>query len=76
MLHQVIPTIESLSLRWEKKAEDPDYTIFHSALGRGLEKLTKYYKRFDNTHVYVLSLRKSLSRTCSLLLIVSGLVYD
>ncbi|KAH9856303.1 hypothetical protein C2E23DRAFT_702760, partial [Lenzites betulinus] len=55
-LHQVIPAIELLSSCWEKKAEDADYAIFHSALGRGLEKLTKYYKKFDNMHVYVLSL--------------------
>ncbi|KAL1947386.1 hypothetical protein VTO73DRAFT_14347 [Trametes versicolor] len=55
-LHQVIPTIESISSRWEKKSEDDTYGLFHSALQRGLEKLTKYYKKFDNTHVYVLSL--------------------
>lgn len=62
-LHQVIPAIESLSSRWEKKSEDADYAIFHSALTCGLDKLTKYYKKFDNTRVYVLSLRKSIMRS-------------
>ncbi|KAI0743012.1 hypothetical protein C8Q80DRAFT_1108172, partial [Daedaleopsis nitida] len=55
-LHQVIPIIETLASRWEDKAKDPVFTIFHDALTYGLEKLNKYYKRLDNTDSYILAL--------------------
>ncbi|KAI1793595.1 hypothetical protein LXA43DRAFT_885568 [Ganoderma leucocontextum] len=55
-LHQVIPTIESLASRWEAKLNNPKYAIFHDALRAGLAKLTKYYKKLDNSDVYILAL--------------------
>ncbi|EJF60759.1 hypothetical protein DICSQDRAFT_170902 [Dichomitus squalens LYAD-421 SS1] len=55
-LHQVIPTIERLVSKWEKKSQDPDYGLFHDALKAGLSKLDKYYKRLNNADVYILAL--------------------
>lgn len=48
-LHQVIPMFETLVSHWEAKAEDPEYSIFHDALQVALSKLTKYYKKLDNS---------------------------
>lgn len=48
--------MEALCTKWEKKLEDPLYSIFHPALRRGIKKLNKYYEKLDNSNVYVLSL--------------------
>ncbi|KAI0731269.1 hypothetical protein C8Q76DRAFT_599836, partial [Earliella scabrosa] len=56
ILHQVIPTLESLSSRWEHKLDDPMYAPFHDALKAALSKLNKYYLKLDDTDVYILSL--------------------
>ncbi|KAI1782028.1 hypothetical protein LXA43DRAFT_907023 [Ganoderma leucocontextum] len=55
-LHRVIPAMESLCTRWEKKLADPKYTIFHPALRNSLDKLNKYYTKLDNSDAYVLSM--------------------
>ncbi len=52
----VIPAMESLSSRWEKKAEDPKYELFHDALRKGLDRLLKYYLRLDDAYAYILAL--------------------
>ncbi|KAM5530832.1 hypothetical protein V8D89_015500 [Ganoderma adspersum] len=55
-LHQVIPVLESLAMCWEAKARDPKYQVFHEALEKGLTKINKYYRKLDNTDVYILAL--------------------
>ena len=55
-LHQVIPALERLVTKWEKKAQDPKYSLFHDALKAGINKLNKYYKKLDNSDAYILSL--------------------
>ncbi|KAI1789150.1 hypothetical protein LXA43DRAFT_845779, partial [Ganoderma leucocontextum] len=55
-LHQVIPALEHLVSKWEKKAKDPTYALFHDALKAGITKLNKYYKKLDNSDAYILSL--------------------
>ncbi|RDX42607.1 hypothetical protein OH76DRAFT_1298102, partial [Lentinus brumalis] len=55
-LWQVIPAIEALSSRCEKKADNPKYALFHDALRKGLKKLLKYYKLLDNANAYILAL--------------------
>lgn len=55
-LHRVIPAIESLCVKWEKKLADNRYTIFHAALEEGLAKINKYYERMNNSNVYILAL--------------------
>ena len=57
-LHQVFPLLETITSRWEAKAKDPTYAIFHDALKAGIGKLTKYYLQLDNTPAYVLSHRE------------------
>ncbi len=47
-LHQVIPALETLASRWEAKAVNPAYELFHGALKKGLEKLNKCYQKLDN----------------------------
>nr|VWO99121.1 Swi1p [Ganoderma boninense] len=55
-LHQVIPVLESLATCWEAKAKNPKFEVFHDALKKGLAKINKYYKKLDNTDVYILAL--------------------
>ncbi|KAH9853410.1 hypothetical protein C2E23DRAFT_711976, partial [Lenzites betulinus] len=55
-LHRVIPALETLCTRWEKKLHKMKYSLYHPAIRRGLEKLNKYYTRLDHTNVYILSL--------------------
>ena len=55
-LHQVIPVLETLCSRWERRLEDPEFDIFHDTIRLGLEKLNKYYKRLDNTDAYILAM--------------------
>ncbi|KAI1796502.1 hypothetical protein LXA43DRAFT_879770, partial [Ganoderma leucocontextum] len=55
-LHQVIPVLETLASCWEAKAQDAKYAAFHAALEKGLAKINKYYKKLDNTDVYILAL--------------------
>ncbi|RDX47041.1 hypothetical protein OH76DRAFT_1355096, partial [Lentinus brumalis] len=54
-LHQVIPALETLASRWEAKAANPTYVLFHGALKKGLDKLNKYYEKLDDATAYVLS---------------------
>nr|VWP01648.1 Uncharacterized protein [Ganoderma boninense] len=55
-LHQVIPVLENLATRWEVKAKNTKFEPFHDALEKGLAKINKYYKKLDNTDVYILAL--------------------
>lgn len=63
-LHRVIPALEALCTRWEKKLSKPKYTLYHGALERGLVKLNKYYRKLDHTDIYILSLCKSCYFEC------------
>ncbi|KAI0669467.1 hypothetical protein C8Q78DRAFT_933185, partial [Trametes maxima] len=60
-IHRVIPALETLCTRWEKKLKKDKYQIFHDALQRGVEKLSKYYMRLDQMMVYILALHKYCS---------------
>ena len=59
-LHRVIPALEGLLTRWERKLVNPKFSIFRSAIKTGLSKLNKYYINLDNTAVYVLSMHMFL----------------
>ncbi|EKM48025.1 uncharacterized protein PHACADRAFT_189277 [Phanerochaete carnosa HHB-10118-sp] len=55
-LHRAIPALENLCARWEKKADDRRYEKFHSALRDGVDKLSKYYWKLDDSRAYILAL--------------------
>ena len=57
-LYHVIPVLEALCARWEKKLMDLKYSVFHPALQAGIDKLDKYYAKLDNTDVYILALHQ------------------
>ena len=44
-----------LTARWEAKAADLKYALFHDAIKAGLKKIKKYYMKMDDTRAYVLS---------------------
>jgi len=57
-LWHVIPALEELQTSWEVKQNDLKYRPYHSAIGRGLAKIRKYYNKLDDKPVYVLALSR------------------
>ncbi|KAJ8583126.1 hypothetical protein M405DRAFT_687773, partial [Rhizopogon salebrosus TDB-379] len=55
-LWRAIPAIEELQTAWGMKHNLPKYKIYKDAIQEGLDKLGKYYKKFDDKPVYVLAL--------------------
>lgn len=55
-IYNAIPAFEKLLTQWENKRKDPDLAQYHAALDAGLEKLRKYYLKFDEKPAYILSL--------------------
>ncbi|KAG2754229.1 hypothetical protein P692DRAFT_201667915, partial [Suillus brevipes Sb2] len=51
-----IPAIEELQTAWEMKLNLPKYEIYKDAIQAGLDKIGKYYRKFDDKPVYVLAL--------------------
>jgi hypothetical protein len=51
--------IEELQTAWEAKCEEAKYAVYHNAIIDGLEKLKKYYSRFDKKPSYILALGES-----------------
>ena len=41
---------------WEAKRDNRKFAMYHNAIEDGLEKLKKYYTRFDQKPSYVLAL--------------------
>ena len=59
-LWHVIPAFEELQTAWEAKRKLPEFQPYKAALDHGLNKLGKYYGKFDDKPVYVLALGKYL----------------
>lgn len=51
-----IPAFEELLTTWEAKHDSPNFILYKSAIDHGLQKLTKYYNKFDHKPMYVLAL--------------------
>lgn len=43
-------------MHWENKRKDPKFELYDPALDAGLDKLQKYYLKFDQKPAYILSL--------------------
>ena len=57
-LWHTIPMIEELQTAWEEKCRVPQYQMYSAALDGVLRKIRKYYTKFNEKSVYVLSLSK------------------
>ena len=57
-LWRVLPALEDLQSKWEKKRRLPRFDPYKYALTDGLEKLKKYYFRLDDKPSFVLALGK------------------
>lgn len=53
-----IPAFEELLSAWEEKLSIGKYAVYRSAIERGIDKLKKYYYKFDSKDVYILALGK------------------
>jgi hypothetical protein len=53
-----LPVIEDLQTAWEAKRDNEKYSMYQNAIDDGLEKLKKYYSRFDQKPSYILALGK------------------
>jgi len=54
-----LPVIEELQTAWEAKCDSLKYTLYHNAINNGLNKLNKYYSRFDQKLSFILALGRS-----------------
>ncbi|KAG5649809.1 hypothetical protein H0H81_001913 [Sphagnurus paluster] len=57
-LWQAIPAIEELQTSWEKKVQDSRFAAYLGALEKGLDKLCKYYSRFDMKPSIIISIKE------------------
>ena len=57
-LWRAIPVFEELQTAWEEKRDSLKYAPYKAALTRALDKIKKYYSKFDEKAVYVLALGK------------------
>ncbi|KAG2354754.1 hypothetical protein BDR07DRAFT_1382005 [Suillus spraguei] len=55
-LWRAIPAIEEFQTTWEMKCDLLKYEIYKDAIQAGLDKIRKYYQKFDDKPVYVLTL--------------------
>ena len=58
MLWHALPVIENLQTAWEAKLDDDRYILYRDAIQDGLDKLKKYYSRFDQKPTFILALGK------------------
>ena len=62
MLWRVLPLIEDLQSLWEKKCDGAAgferFVVYRNAIQDGLDKLNKYYNKFDEKPAYILTLSK------------------
>jgi hypothetical protein len=70
----VIPVIEELQTAWESRLNNPRFSLYYPALSDSLNKLRKYYIKFDNKPVIVLALCTWIFYFIKLTLIVLCLV--
>ena len=52
--------IEDLQTAWEAKYNKPAFSRYHDALKDGLDKIKKYYSRFDKKPAFILALGEFL----------------
>lgn len=55
---RALPAIEELQTAWEAKRDSPRYAVYRPAITDGLNKLNKYYSRFDEKPGFILALGK------------------
>ncbi|KDQ05945.1 hypothetical protein BOTBODRAFT_122080, partial [Botryobasidium botryosum FD-172 SS1] len=65
-LQLAIPTMEFLLSEWENLRDARDPTDpFHNALQAGINKLSSYYTRMDDSNAYAISMSKSIPKRTS-----------
>jgi hypothetical protein len=55
-LWRAIPVLEELQTAWESKRDSGRFITYETAIDNGLQKINKYYSKFDDKPVYILSL--------------------
>ena len=50
---RVLPMLELLMSEWEELLDDLEYEPVHEGLRAGVKLLEKYYRRTDETDVYI-----------------------
>ncbi|KAK2464611.1 hypothetical protein APHAL10511_003400 [Amanita phalloides] len=55
-LWHAIPVLKELQTAWESKRDLGRFMAYETAIDHGLQKINKYYNKFDNKPVYILSL--------------------
>jgi hypothetical protein len=59
-IYCTITAFEALQTAWKTKLASGHYSVYHDTLHDGLEKLHKYYNKFDQKPAFHLTLGESL----------------
>jgi len=63
-LWRALPAIEELQTAWEAKRDKSSFAKYHDAINDGLEKINKYYSRFDEKPAFILALGEERLQVC------------
>ena len=58
-LWHAVPAFEELQTAWELKQVSSRFAPYKTAIDSGLQKIGKYYSKFDEKPVYIISLGTS-----------------
>lgn len=59
-LWRALPALERLQSTWEDKRDNPRFDIYRNAITAALDKIRKYYTRFDDKPAFILALGEYL----------------
>lgn len=55
IIHKVFPLLEKVQSDWESRSNNPAYELVKPALEAGLQNMSKWYRKTDDTSIYFIS---------------------
>jgi hypothetical protein len=55
-MYRAVPALEMLQDKWERMLRNRHFEPVHSAIHAGLKNVRKWYKKMDDTDVYVVTM--------------------
>jgi hypothetical protein len=55
-MYRAVPALEMLQDKWERMSRNRRFEPVHSAIHAGLKNVRKWYKKMDDTDVYVVTM--------------------
>ena len=70
-MFRAAPALEMLQDKWERMMKDKRFEQVHSAIEAGLRNVRKWYKKMDDTDVYVVTMGTWLNEIIAPLLMLN-----